>query len=158
LCYTALWTDARDSNPRDPRETQVGFIGYRFGREGNSDEVVRIFLECREETPAETARNGLNGISYTYAVDVVFPGGRPPCRLRGVDGVLVLKKFYKLVNSLEERAREHGNDRHQAMDSVQGLLEHLAYTRNARDLAGSVEPRRRVADEQDVADQECLLA
>jgi len=136
----------------------MGFIGYRFGREGNSDEVVRIFLECREETRAETASNGLNGISYTYAVDVVFPEGKPPCRLRGIDDVLVLKKFYKLVNSLEERAREHGNDRHEAMDSVQGLRKHLAYTRNARDLTGMAEPRRRVADEQDVADQECLPA
>jgi len=136
----------------------MGFIGYRFGREGNSDEVVRIFLECREETRAETASNGLNGISYTYAVDVVFPEGKPPCRLRGIDDVLVLKKFYKLVNSLEERAREHGNDRHEAMDSVQGLRKHLAYTRNARDLTGTAEPRRGVADEQDVADQECLPA
>ena len=136
----------------------MGFIGYRFRREGESDEVVRIFLECREEAPSVEPDSGPHGVSYTYAVDVVFPEGRRPCRLRGVDGVLVLKKFYKLVNSLEERAREHGNDRREAMDTVQGLLQHLAYTRNALDLAGSVEPRRRAADEQDVADQECLPA
>jgi hypothetical protein len=58
-----------------------------------------------------------------------------------VDGILVLKKFYKLVHSLEERAREHGNDRLQALGSVEGLLEHLSYTRNARDFAGLEKPR-----------------
>ena len=74
------------------------------------------------------------GISYTYAVDVRFPGGKAPCRFRGVDQVLVLKKFYKLVHSLEERAREHGNPREKILESVEGLLEHLRYTRNARDF------------------------
>ena len=136
----------------------MGFIGYRFGREGNSDEVVRIYMECREQASSVKPDSGLHGISYTYAVDVVFPEGKPPCRLRGVDGILVLKKFYKLVNSLEERAREHGNDRHLAMESAQGLLGHLGYTHNARDFTGAVEPSRRAANEQDVLDQECLTA
>ena len=112
----------------------MGFIGYLHKREDkDKDAVVRVFLECREDPP--------RGISCTYAVDVVFPGGKAPCRLRGVDGILVLKKFYKLVHSLEERAREHGNDRLQALGSVQGLLEHLGYTRNARDFAGLEEPK-----------------
>jgi len=128
----------------------VGFIGYLYRREGSNeganDEVVRIFLECREQvnehgqaeyTPAEKPLS----LSYTYAVDVVFPGGKPPCRLRGVDGILALKKFYKLVNSLEERAREHGNDREKALSSAAGLLEHLAYTRNARNFTGLEEPK-----------------
>ena len=117
----------------------VGFIGYLHKREGSDDEVVRIFLECREHINAcdpvvETPVEGPLGISYTYAVDVVFPGGKSPCRLRGVDGILVLKKFYKLVNSLEERAREHGNDRQKVFGSAEGLLEHLTYTRNARNF------------------------
>ena len=111
----------------------MGFIGYLRRRE-DVDEVVRVFLECRDESP--------HGISYTYAVDVVFPGGKAPCNLRGVDGILVLKKFYKLVHSLEERAREHGNDRLKAMGSVEGLLEHLGYTRNARDFTGLEEPHK----------------
>lgn len=134
----------------------MGFIGYRYGREGTSDEVVRIYLECRGEDSDRKGSGGAEGVSYTYAVDAVFEGGKPPCRLRGVDGVLVLKKFYKLVNSLEERAREHGHDRHEAMESARGLLEHLGYTRNARDLAGMAEPRRRAAEEQDAADPECV--
>jgi hypothetical protein len=139
----------------------VGFIGYRSGREGTSDEVVRIYLECREEGLGGEPESKPPGISYADAVDVVFPQGRAPCRLRGVDDVLILKKFYKLVFSLEERAREHGHDRHQAMDSAQGLLEHLGYTRNARNFTGTAEPRRRAADQRNVAgmaDRECLTA
>ena len=134
----------------------MGFIGYRQEQESSGDEVVRIFLECRqlecrlesreaapprEETPRD--------VTCEYAVDVVFPGGRAdsgqlsgktPCQLRGVDGVLVLKKFYKLVFSLEERAREHGNDWRCVMESPERLLEHLRYTRNARDFTGSAGP------------------
>ncbi len=124
----------------------MGFIGYLLQRDGKADEVVRIFLECREDFhPSDPANDPpgepLLGICYTYAVDVVFPGGKPPCRLRGVEGILVLKKFYKLVNSLEERAREHGNDRQKVLGSVEGLLEHLTYTRNARDFIGLGEPK-----------------
>ena len=124
----------------------MGFIGYLHKREGSDDEVVRIFLECRERSTAcdptaDTPVEGPLAVSYTYAVDVVFPGGKPPCRLRGVDGILALKKFYKLVHSLEERAREHGTDRQKALGSAEGLLEHLAYTRNARDFTGLDEPQ-----------------
>ena len=114
----------------------MGFIGYLAKREGGADEVVRIFLECRETASEPPV------ISYTYAVDVIFPEGKPPCRLRGVDQVLALKKFYKLYHSLEERAREHGNPREQVAESAEGLLEHLGYTRNARDFTGLREPVR----------------
>lgn len=123
----------------------MGFIGYLRRREGSDAEAVRIFLECREETqagdPAADPASPSPTIRYTYAVDVVFPGAQSPCRLRGVDGILTLKKFYKLVHSLEERAREHGNSRQKVFESVDGLLEHLAYTRNARDFTGGEEPR-----------------
>ena len=124
----------------------MGFIGYLHEREGRDDEVVRIFLECREDIPpcdptVDPPGEPPLGICYTHAVDVVFPGGKPPCRLRGVDGILVLKKLYKLVNSLEERAREHGNDRQKVLRSVEDLLEHLTYTRNARDFTGLEEPK-----------------
>ncbi len=114
----------------------VGFIGYLTKREGETDEVVRIFLECREKDSEPPV------ISYTYAVDVIFPRGMPPCRLRGVEQVLALKKFYKLYHSLEERARERGNPREKVAESAAGLLEHLGYTRNARDFTGSREPVR----------------
>jgi hypothetical protein len=107
----------------------VGFIGYRRMREGAS-EAVRIYLECRDEPGGPQCR---------FVVDVVFPGGSPAL-LRGVDGVLALKKFYKLVFSLEERAREHGNDWHSVMESSPKLLEHLRYTRNARDFTQAPEP------------------
>ena len=117
----------------------MGFIGYLHSCGESGDDVVRIFLECREEgeaddSAADSPGEPPRGISYTYAVDVIFPAGQPPCRLRGVDGVLELKKFYKLVHSLEERAREHGNAWQAALGSVEGLLEHLGYTRNARDF------------------------
>ena len=126
----------------------VGFIGYMVKKEGENDQLVRIFLECQEEASQHPETSGkFSRASYTYAVDVVFPGGKPPCRLRGINNVLALKKFYKLVFSLEERAREHGNDRNKALNTVEGLLEHLAYTRNARDFTGQEEPRRRDAPE-----------
>ena len=118
----------------------MGFIGYRRECEGdspsdspsNSEDIVRIYLECtdgREKTG-----------TCTFAVDVVFPAGNLPCRLRGVDSVLALKKFYKLIFSLEERAREHGNDWRSVMESPERMLEHLRYTRNARDFTGLAEP------------------
>ena len=129
----------------------MGFIGYQVRRGPASEErsvyVVRIFLECRENSVdgnsgAKSGEEPRSAISYTYAVDVEFPSGNSPCRFQGVDGVLVLKKFYKLVNSLEERAREHGNPRQMPLESVEALLEHLRYTRNARDLTGLEEPSR----------------
>jgi hypothetical protein len=126
---------------------RLGFIGYRRQRNGNSEEVVRIYLECREDRPGE--------IACGNSVDVVFPGGQEPCQLRGVDGVLVLKKFYKLVFSLEERAREHGNDWRSVMQSPERLLEHLRYTRNARDFTGSAEPSRSLTGEE-MDDPDCM--
>ena len=114
----------------------MGFIGYLAKREGPADQIVRVFLECRENGSEPPV------VSYTYAVDVIFPGGKPPCRLRGVEEVLALKKFYKLFHSLEERAREHGNPREKVVESAEGLLEHLGYTRNARDFTNVGEPLR----------------
>jgi hypothetical protein len=110
----------------------LGFIGYWREREGASEDVVRIYLECAE--------GQTTGIACSFAVEVAFPAGGAPCRLRGVDSVLALKKFYKLVFSLEERAREHGNDWRSVMESPERLLEHLRYTRNARDFTGLAEP------------------
>ena len=131
----------------------MGFIGYRQQREGNSGEVVRIYLECREDA---AGRGGTRqGVSFSSAVDVNFPGGGAPCILRGVEGVLVLKKFYKLVFSLEERAREHGSDWRSVMESPAALLEHLRFTRNARDFTGQPEPVRAMrADE--IAEPHCV--
>ncbi len=102
----------------------VGFIGYL--RDGDA---VRIFLEC-----SEPARD------YSYAVDVVF---QPKLILRGVTDVLCLKKFYKLVNSLEERAREHGREWQRVFESPESLMQHLAWTRNAREFAHGNAPRQR---------------
>jgi len=120
----------------------LGFIGYSEPQRAGEEGVVRIFLECRENAAAEGAAAGSAAITCGDAVDVIFSGGGAPCRLRGVDGVLVLKKFYKLVFSLEERAREHGNDWRAVMQSPDRLLEHLRYTLNARDFTGQSEPRR----------------
>jgi hypothetical protein len=119
----------------------LGFIGYRRlpqqisdrrGSAARSNDAVRIYMECREDDPGR--------VSCGYVVDVIFPPGGEPCRLRGVDSVLALKKFYKLVFSLEERAREHGNEWRTVLESPEKLLEHLRYTRNARDFAGAPEP------------------
>ena len=153
----------------------MGFIGYRrqqaVGAEAvgeepvGADKVVRIYLECRLECSLEGRENAATPgsaaetprITSGEAVDVVFAGGRSPCRLRGVDGVLVLKKFYKLVFSLEERAREHGNDWRSVMESAERLLEHLSYTRNARDFTGQEEPQR-VPRPEEMAELECAPA
>ena len=99
----------------------MGFIGYRRHSAG-----IRIFLECTEsgESAASTC---------TYPVDVVFaPGG---ARFDGVRDVFALKKFYKLVNALEERAREHDRNREVVMRSAEDLIEHLRLIRNAREFA-----------------------
>ena len=136
------------------RGMAVGFIGYSERSSAGGEKVVRIFLECREEESARTGAEEPATINCGDAVDVEFPGAKAPCRLRGVDGVLVLKKFYKLVFSLEERAREHGNDWRLVMASAEGLLEHLCYTRNARDFTGKAEPQQ-LPRPEDVADVEC---
>jgi hypothetical protein len=117
----------------------MGFIGYRREQPEGVDAVVRIYLECRETPVAASTES--SQIACGDAVDVLFPSGGGPCKLRGVDGVLVLKKFYKLLFSLEERAREHGNDWRSVMSSPGRLLEHLRYTRNARDFTGQDEPQ-----------------
>jgi hypothetical protein len=123
----------------------MGFIGYLV--EYSENPVVRVFMECNDEPGEREAVPG-EGISYTYAVDVIFPNDRPPCRLSGLDDILSLKKFYKVISSLEERAREHGNSRQAPLESIGGFVEHLRYTRNARDLAG-VRLSRRLPDRED---------
>jgi hypothetical protein len=102
----------------------MGFIGYT--REENT---VRIFLECAE--PGGECQ-------YGYAVEALFDGG---VELRGINSVLCLKKFYKLVHSLEERAREHGREWQRVFESPESLLEHLAWTRNAREFPAAHPPR-----------------
>lgn len=153
LCYTALWIGRGEPQ----QERALGFIGYRRQRESSGDEVVRIFLECRrksgEATPSR--EESPNHVTCGYAVDAVFPADKAPCRLRGVDGVLVLKKFYKLVFSLEERAREHGNDWRSVTESPERLLEHLRYTRNARDFTGIAEPAVSASSEE-MDDPDCI--
>ncbi len=101
----------------------MGYIGYL--REGN---VVRIFLECCDQPEPR----------YTYAIDVVFA---ERMELQGIRDVLCLKKFYKLVNSLEERAREHGRPWQGVFDSPDALLEHLRWTRNSREFPPGHPPR-----------------
>jgi hypothetical protein len=99
----------------------VGFIGYR--RDGN---VVRVFLECSESSGEAEA------LSCTYPIDLIFTSGG--ARLEGVSDVFALKKFYKLVNSLEERAREQGRERQVILRSPEDLLEHLRLTNNSREF------------------------
>lgn len=100
----------------------MGFIGYRRHNAG-----VRIFLECSEPV------QGAGTVSCTYPVDVIF--SEQGVRLEGVGDIFALKKFYKLVNSLEERAREQNRDRQIVFRSPEDLLEHLRLTRNSRELA-----------------------
>ena len=105
----------------------MGFIGYLRHNAGHTEghtEGVRIFLECSE--------SGAGAVSCTYPVDVIFT--QQGARLEGVGDILALKKFYKLVNSLEERAREHSHDRQVVFRSPEGLLEHLRLTRNSREF------------------------
>ena len=98
----------------------MGFIGYR-----PKESAVRVFLECAESDGA---------LSCTYPVDVIFVDS-DSVRIEGVRDVLALKKFYKLVNSLEERAREQGRHRDVVFRSPADLVEHLRLTRNSRELA-----------------------
>jgi hypothetical protein len=106
----------------------VGFIGYR-----RHDNGVRVFLECSETSE--------NTVSCTYPIDVIFAERGP--RFEGVVDVFALKKFYKLVNSLEERAREHGRDRQVTLRSPDDLMEHLRLTRNAREFTDDPPSRLR---------------
>lgn len=107
----------------------MGFIGYRPHAEG-----VRVFLECQDDAAGEA-------ISCTYPVDVIFT--ESGLRLEGVQDLFSLKKFYKLVNALEERARENGRDRTVPFRSVHDMLTHLRLLRNARQFVA--DPPRRVA-------------
>jgi hypothetical protein len=106
----------------------MGFIGYR-----RLDDTVRMFLECADAAD--------NAVTCTYAIDTIFtsPGD---VRFEGVTDVFALKKFYKLVNSLEERAREQGRDRQVILRSPEDLLEHLRLTKNSRELPGDPARRR----------------
>lgn len=105
----------------------MGFIGYR--RDGP---IVRMFLECSDESGAVTC---------SYAVDAVFlPAG--DVRFDGVTDILSLKKFYKLINSLEERAREQSRDRQVILRSPEDLLDHLRLTKNSRELERDPPSRR----------------
>jgi hypothetical protein len=132
----------------------LGFIGYRVEPAAGAARIVRIYMECRENSAPDAAAGNAPAITCGDMVDVVFPGVKGPCRLRGVDGVLVLKKFYKLVFSLEERAREHGNDWRGVMQSPEKLLEHLRYTRNARDFSGREVPRA-ASQHEEMEEPEC---
>jgi hypothetical protein len=102
----------------------VGFIGYR-----RHDSGVRVFLECSDNDGADGSDEK---VDCSYPIDVVFTDRG--ARFAGVTDVFSLKKFYKLVNSLEERAREQGRDRQVILRSPEDLLEHLRLTRNAREF------------------------
>ncbi len=97
----------------------MGFIGYR-----RLDNAVRVFLECSDSG---------GEISCSYPVDAIFAGPGGP-RFQGVSDVFALKKFYKLVNSLEERAREQGRERQIVLRSPEDMVEHLRLTRNSREF------------------------
>jgi hypothetical protein len=83
-----------------------------------------MFLECADSGPA---------VSCTYPIAVIFTAKGGP-RFEGVTNVFALKKFYKLVNSLEERAREQGRERQIILRSPEDLMEHLRLTNNSREL------------------------
>jgi hypothetical protein len=98
----------------------VGFIGYR-----RCDKGVRVFLECTESSS--------DAVSCTYSIDAIF--SERGARFEGVSDIFALKKFYKLVNSLEERAREQGRERQIILRSPEDLMDHLRLTNNSRELA-----------------------
>ena len=105
----------------------MGFIGYR-----RHDNAVRVFLECSDSSGA---------VSCTYPIDVIFTDHGGP-RFEGVSDVFALKKFYKLVNSLEERARECSRERQVILRSPEDLLVHLRLTKNSREF--TEDPPRRL--------------
>lgn len=104
------------------------FIGFEKRNDG-----VRIYLECTE------AHDAAGNVAATrgYPIDVIFnePGG---VRFEGVNTVYTLRKFAKLVATLEERARERSGDREFVFRSVGELLELLRLLKNAREFE---EPR-----------------
>lgn len=116
----------------------MGFIAYQVLGDFDAIRRVRIYLECQDEPADEET-------SYSNAVDVEFVPGRAGCTLHGIHEILTLKKFYKLVFSLEERARERGHDWREVFASEQALVEHLDYTRNARKLDSTAIVSRRLA-------------
>jgi hypothetical protein len=105
----------------------MGFIGYR-----RFDNTVRLFLECSDADDTT---------SCTYSIDVIFTK-LGYATFEGVTDVFALKKFYKLVNSLEERAREQGRDRDVILRSPADLVEHLRLTKNSRELSGDPPSRK----------------
>src|SRR5882672_3656209 len=102
----------------------MGFLGYRRHEHG-----VRVFLECSDDG------------SCSYPIDVLFSDTAEP-RFTGVTDVFALKKFYKVINSLEERAREQGRPRQAILESAEQLVEHLRLTNNAREFAEDPPSRR----------------
>ena len=122
----------------------MGFIAYQVLGEADRPRRVRILMECQQESQQpDGGESAENNVSYAYAVDVQFIPGQPGCTLQGIEEILSLKKFYKVVAALEERAREHGNDRQSVFASAEALIEHLDYTRNTRRLPATARVERR---------------
>jgi hypothetical protein len=98
----------------------TSFIGYKVFREDNFAQVT-IFLNCRDEADFESA------------VDVIFEENEP-ARFDGIDGLSVIKKFNRLIGSLEERAREEKASRGQVFQSANDLIYFLSRVKNSKEF------------------------
>ena len=96
------------------------FIGYSRPKSAEG-EAIRIFLNCADET------------RYEQAVDVIFPkqGG---FEFRGVNTLPAIKKFNRLINALEKRAREENVPREKVFESATRLKYFLSRIKNSREF------------------------
>lgn len=84
------------------------------------------------EAPLPSDADLPGNLRYTYAIDFVFSGPGEGCLIRGADSVPAVKKLFKLIQSLETRAREAHLNRKLVFASAENLLAMLARTRQAR--------------------------
>lgn len=121
----------------------MGFIGYAARRQVTpGQDLVRIFLNCEEEPPADSQPlpeprdlRPPAGIRFLHAVDVIFEPSQGGCSLRGLDTLSAVRKFNRFLGSLSERAREQHQDPNSVFGSPESLLATLARVKNSRDFS-----------------------
>ncbi len=124
----------------------MGFIGYAVQRGmGPGQVLVRIFLNCDEKPLAElptipepVTLRPPEAIHFLHAVDVVFDHKGDRCRFRGLDTISAVRKFNRLLGSLDERAREHNRDPNTMFRSSDEFLAVLARVKNVRQFSPDI--------------------
>ncbi len=124
----------------------MGFIGYIAKRGvASGQDLVRIFLNCDEKPltgaptiPEPVTLRPPEAIHFLHAVDVIFDHKGDGCRLRGLDTVSAVRKFNRLLGSLDGRARKQNRDPNTMFRSSDEFLAVLARVKNVRQFSPDI--------------------